>query len=743
MSKWLFLLPVIGSFALSGCSAWHAHRDGIGLVNEGKVDQGLIQLETASKLAPENMKYRAEYFLQRDKVIAGLLEKIERAERQQHWDEAAEHSRMLLQVAPDSARAQGSLLRQMRAKYLHDQLTQVDSLLAKGALADAALKLQSLEQVSWQDNSVQERKDKLALLQSIHDQDKRVLGEQFGKTISLELRDAGLRQIFEILSKETKVNFILDKDVRPELRTTVFLKDTPLKDIIRFICTTNQLQFKVLNEKTLMIYPATDEKKQQYEDLQTRTFYLSAGNAKELASIVKDMAKIKDAVPDEQLNALTVRANEEVMSFIEKLVTSQDVARPEVMLDLEVMEISSRLLDEIGIKYPGGIGVSASGAGGAGVFTIAELKNANSGIFKISIGDPALILNLREETGDSKILANPKIRVKNKIAAKVHIGDKVPLISSTINGSGTVSESISYQDVGLKLDVEPNIKINNEVEIKVGLEVSNLLERLTTPAGSQAYRIGTRSATTVLSLKDGETQILAGLVQREEKAGLAGLPGLSRLPLLGPLFSTHKDETSRSEIVLLITPRIIRNANPSFALQSFPSGTAFSPGAPPLLLPSMKPQQAQDNAPFGADDEDDTVGPLQWGLPLYGKAGGSVELLLKLDRKSWKARSFSGQLNFDPYRLQILEVLPSASLQPSLEDGSFMHQINNQQGRLLLGGKLKEAAKEGEWIKIKVGIKPSAQGPVLLTSSDFAAQDGSGKPLRLPQPVEQKITVMP
>lgn len=746
MNKYPSFFLIVTSLSLSACAAWQAHRDGISQMQEGKVEAGLSKMEQATKLEPENLQYKADFFRQRDQAIADLLQQIDAAEREQNWDRANEINHRLLALDPRNQRAKQNLLRLEKIQYAYGRLEEIDALLAKGALDEAAVRLQGLDRVVQNDEAIQVRQERLALLVAIRDRDKRVLSEQFDRTVSLELRDAGLRQIFEILSKEAKINFILDKDVRADLRATVFLKSTPLKDIIRFICTTNQLQYKVLNENTLMVFPATDEKQRLYDDLNTRTFYLSAVGAKEMASLIKDMTRLKDVYSDDQLNAVTVRASAEVLGYVEKLVMGQDISRPEVMLDLEVLEASSRLLDEIGIRYPTSAGVSLQGAAGAGgVLTLSELKNANSSLYRVKISDPALLLNLREETGDSKILANPRIRVKNKASAKVHIGDKVPLVSSTINGTSTVSESISYLDVGLKLDVEPNIKIDNEVEIKVGLEVSNLIEKIVTPAGSQAYRIGTRTASTVLTLKDGETQVLAGLVRREESAGVTGIPGLGRLPLLGPLFSSHRDESARSEIVLLITPRILRNTTPRLALQSFQSGTEAKPGAQPLLLPSLATQ-----APSGVlgssalpEEESDDQGAMQWSLPLFAKAGESVDLLLKVNRKKWRARSFSGQLSFDPYRVQVLEVSPSSTLTPLLSSEGIVYQINNQQGRLLLAGKLGNQAPDGDWVKVKLAIKPAAQGPIVLTSDSFAAQDQEGKPLRLPVPLEQKITVMP
>ena len=176
-------------------------------------------------------------------------------------------------------------------------------------------------------------------------------------------------------------------------------------------------------------------------------------------------------------------------------------------------------------------------------------------IFKLA----STLFNLKSSDGASNLLANPHIRVKNRKKAKIHIGDRVPVITNTSTATGFVSESVSYLDVGLKLDVEPTIMMDDEVSIDVGLEVSNIVNEIVTSKGSVSYRLGTRNAATVLRLKNGETQMLAGLINNEERSSADKVPGLSSLPVIGRLFSSKKTSGSKTEIVLLIRPKIIRN----------------------------------------------------------------------------------------------------------------------------------------------------------------------------------------
>jgi len=209
---------------------------------------------------------------------------------------------------------------------------------------------------------------------------------------------------------------------------------------------------------------------------------------------------------------------------------------------------------------------------------------------RVGVSDPAIALNLRQQAGRTNVLANPRIRVKNKEKAKIHIGDKVPVVTTTAGSTGFVSESVNYLDVGLKLEVEPLVYLEDDVGIKVGLEVSNIAREIRSPSGTVTYQVGTRNAATTLRLKDGETQVLAGLINDEDRRSANKVPGLSRLPVLGRLFSNNDDTVNKTEIVLLITPRVIRNIErPAARLEEFNSGTEAEVGGNPVALPVSPP----------------------------------------------------------------------------------------------------------------------------------------------------------
>lgn len=367
------------------------------------------------------------------------------------------------------------------------------------------------------------------------------------KSVSLEFKDGNLKNIFQMISRTSGINFVFDATVRDDLRASIFVKDAPVDDAIDFLLMMHQLNKKVLTDTSLLIYPSN--RSSQYEDLILRTFYLNHADAKQITSLIKQMTPIKDTYVDEKLNMITVKATYEQLRDVEKLIVSSDIPDPEVVLDVEILEIKRSKLTDIGVTLPDS--VSMSGAN-KGLLTWKELTGAKGSNINFS---PLPTINLLRQDGDTNLLANPSIRVKSREKAKIHIGDKIPIQTTTSTNGFTVGSSANYLDVGLKLEVEPRVMLNGEVSIKVSLEVSNAIL-----AVGQTYpTVNTRNTSTVMMTADGETQILAGLINDEDRKSSKKVPGLANLPMLGRLFTDVNDSKSKTELVLLITPRVVRN----------------------------------------------------------------------------------------------------------------------------------------------------------------------------------------
>jgi len=375
----------------------------------------------------------------------------------------------------------------------------------------------------------------------------------------------------------------------------------------------------VLNDTTALIYPNTAQKMREYQELVVKSFYVSNADVKQTANLVRTILKTRDIYVDEKSNILVMRDTPNTVRLAEKLIASQDLAEPEVMLEVEVLEVGYNRLLNLGVQYPGSIAWSLVGGGGTssttdatgntttstgtgtpGVFSLSEWLGRRSNLVRLTVSDPLFALNLRQQDGSTNLLANPRIRVQNKEKAKVLIGERVPVITTTAAATGGfLSQSVTYLDVGLKLEVEPLIHLDDDVSIKLGMEVSSISSTIQTTNGATVYQIGTRNANTVLRLRDGETQILAGLINDEDRRNATKVPGLGDMPVLGHLFSNNNNTNTKTEIVLLITPHLIRTlTRPEARITEFSAGTELSTsgGAQSAIMGSA-PAPANMSAP--------------------------------------------------------------------------------------------------------------------------------------------------
>ncbi|MBL8466908.1 secretin N-terminal domain-containing protein [Methyloversatilis discipulorum] len=587
--------------ALAGCATNKAFEDGKQALMAGEQERALGLFEQAAKQSPDNAEIRATLFRQREVTIARLLAQADAARMAGNREAAAAVLDRVLAMDARNPRAismRDQLLRGVR----HDAMVaEANAMFVRKDVSGAEARVRN---VLAQDASHAGARELLRQIEETRpkQQAPAALGDMFQKTVTLEFRDTSMRNVFEAIARSTGINFVFDKDVRPDIKVTLFVRNTTVAEVMRLILITNQLERSVLSENTVLIYPNTAAKVREYKELITRTFFLVNAEAKQVQNLIKTVIKTKDIYIDERLNVIVMKDTVDAVRLAEQLVESVDVAEPEVMLEVEVLEVSSNKMKELGIDFPDQIGygiltpnISNSVSTAAGITTTTtlggqllqgniNLKDTN-GLVVPYVTNPGLILNLKATDGAANLLANPRIRVKNKEKAKVHIGEKLPVFTTTSTANVGVSASVTYLDVGLKLDVEPLIHPEDDVDIKMTMEVSSIVKEVTGPQSSLAYQVGTRSTATALRLKDGETQILAGLISDEERTSASRLPGLGHLPLIGKLFSSERGSNNKTEIVLLITPRIVRNlSRPAHIAPALPAGTEAAVGAASLSI---------------------------------------------------------------------------------------------------------------------------------------------------------------
>ncbi len=610
--------------ALAGCAYNETFVQGRALIESGNVEEGLRQVEQAAKEDPKNTEVRNYYLRQKALSVQRFLTQGDDARGAGLLEQADTAYKRALEFDPDNARAKAGIEGLQRDRRSIAMLTDAESAMKLGDFDRAEKKAKDV----LVDNPGQ--RDARAILRKLEERKAKSegtmpkLNASLKKPITMEFRDAPLRTVFELISKQTGLNFVFDRDVPPDAKATVFVRNTTIEDVIRFVLVTNTLERKVLNDNTVLIYPNTQAKQREYRELVVRSFYLANADVKQTANMIRQLVKTRDFFIDEKLGLLVIRDTPEAIRIAEKLVANQDLAEPEVMLEVQVLEVGYSRLQQLGIGLPTSLSLSLVGAAGiAGQVTGTEAKHLNAGLFRLNVPDPLVSLNFKKQDGRTNVLANPRIRVKNREKARIHIGDKVPVITTTAGATGFVSESINYLDVGLKLEVEPLVYLDDDVGIKVSLEVSNIANQVKTNSGTVAYQVGTRNAATTLRLKDGETQVLAGLINDEDRRNSTGIPGLSDMGALGRLFSNNDDTVNKTEIVLLITPRVIRNIErPGLKMEEFNSGTEAEVGGAPLSLPQQQAGPAVPPAPAPAPAA--PAGPVPAPAPSVVQPSGSI-----------------------------------------------------------------------------------------------------------------------
>ncbi|WP_084904277.1 type IV pilus secretin PilQ [Burkholderia ubonensis] len=573
---------------------------------------------------PTNAQVKIDAMHDRDAEINQLLDNADRLRQESQFDAAARSVYMATELDPASERARklGAMIEQDR-KHL-GILQEADRMMQRGSYAQAADRVHRVlveNPANAMAQRMQRELDEKRRQQHAERDDKLAASSIMRTPVSLQFRDANVRMVFEALSRTSGLNVIFDRDVRADLKTTIFVQNASLQDTVDMILLQNQLDKKQMNANTLFIYPATPAKELEYQELKVRTFQLSNVDAKQIQSLLKNLLKVKEVVIDERANTVTIRGTPDMIKVADEMIAAQDLPEPEVMLEVEVLEVSHERMSQLGINWPN-------------TFTASTPSTANTWgalhhlpVNALNVSGLSATADFKLTDTDANLLASPRIRARNKEKARIMIGDKVPVISSssTPSTSGpSFTQMIQYLDVGIKLEVEPQVYRDGDVGIKLNLEVSNITNTIQSGnsqgLSSLAYQIGTRSASTSLRLRDGETQIMGGLISDEDRRNANKVPGLGQLPLLGRLFSDHEGDHKKTEIVLQITPHIVRPQVAADAdTQEVWSGTDVNVHADELRL---DPVALNAEAPAATPAADAAARPK--ARPVPGSVGGGT-----------------------------------------------------------------------------------------------------------------------
>jgi general secretion pathway protein D len=386
-----------------------------------------------------------------------------------------------------------------------------------------------------------------------------VLDPQSDEPITLAFpKPVSVFDIYRALGKGFGINVLFDPKLRDQ-KLPIELHEVDAQSALEILMRTANHFYKVLDETSIIVAEDNPQNRRNYEDLVIQTFFLSNAEVKDVMTMLRSLVGAKNIASNDQLNAIVLRDTADKVKVAERIILTNDKSRGEVVIDVELMQINTQRLQELGVSLSEYTVTQSLDPNPVRLSDVEFLNQANW-----ILNLPAIVYDFVKNSTEAQLLANPQLRISDGEQATLHIGDREPIPVTTFNSSQTVGGNIvpitsfQYQDVGIRLDLEPRIHHNQEISLKLTVEVSQISGFREATGGQRQPVIGTRTIESTIRLQDGETNFLAGLIQTDEQTGEAGVPGLSDIPIIGRLFSRRRAEQQRTDLVLTLTPHIVR-----------------------------------------------------------------------------------------------------------------------------------------------------------------------------------------
>jgi type II secretory pathway component GspD/PulD (secretin) len=531
---------------VAGCAAGRAFRRGDTAARIGDWDTAVEHYRRAIQEDPDNAVYRIA--LERAMISASVahLDQARVFEARNQIEDALREYRRASEYDPPN--------RQVAAKVLELERRLRDQMEA----AKPRPSIQQLRETARQGAAP----PPLANLNTVVD--------------PIRFNQASLRDILNFIGQATGINVTYESTFT-DRSYSVQLENVTLGEALQQIMSANQLFYKVVNQRTILVIPDNPQKRAQYEEQVVQTFYISHADAIELAQFINTIVRLPGAqttaptvVANKTANTITARATASVMGIIEQLIQSNDTPRAEVVVDVQILEVSRARAKQLGVDL-GSYAVNAVFSPERNPRTDdAEVPffNANSISRGVSTADfylavPSAVVRFLESDGQTRVVAKPQLRGAEGVALKLNLGEDVPVLSTSFTpiaqGGANFNPltSYTYRTVGVKIEMTPRVTYEGEILLDLYLENSTVggdrdVGGVTVPS------FPTRNVTTRLRLREGESTLLAGLLQDQERRSLRGFPGLLRIPVIRQLFSASNDTITQTDIVMLLTPRIVR-----------------------------------------------------------------------------------------------------------------------------------------------------------------------------------------
>jgi len=557
----------------------------------------------------------------------------EEAARRADWDAAVVHYREAVQSNPGRPEFRIALERAMlAASRVHLQAAheaeargELDAAVREyrraaeydGSNRQAAAKVAELDQVIRERIEASRPK---APIERMRERARRVTGEAIlnptQPLASIHFNNQSVREILNFIGTSSGINIVFSNDYQ-DRAYTIHLDDATLEQALQQVLSANQLFHKVLNERSILVLPDTPQNRARHEDQVVRTFFLSHADATEVAQLLNQVLRvpglpvIPTIAPNKTRNTITVRATSALVAIMERVIEANDRPPAEVVLDVNIHEVNRQRAKQFGLDLgqysitgtlspDGPPTVGTDGSVRVPPFPASSLRGISTGDLFLSV--PQAIVRFLESDTQTRLVAKPQLRGQEGQEIKLNLGDRIPVINTTfgsLGGPGSIAtqpiSSYQYEDIGVNVTMTPRVTLEGDVVLSLLVESSTLGNDIS--VGGQSFpTFGNRSIETRIRLRDGESTLLAGLLREDSRKAVRGIIGLMRLPGFRQLFSSNDNTAQQTDIVMLITPHIVRtqelrqqDVNPIYIGTQQNLGLG---GPPPLIAPPAAAEAA-------------------------------------------------------------------------------------------------------------------------------------------------------
>jgi general secretion pathway protein D len=519
-------LALLMALTLLGCSGYRSYREAQIAERHGEWDKAVLNYLELVDQYPGNISYKAGLLRSKIKASHAHFDRAKKLHQAGALDQARREYLQTLQLDPSN-------------QYAQVEYRKVVEALAQTGGGGASMSIDQLKAKTQTERA-----------------GPPVLSPKSNEPISLNFPNkVSLEDIYHALGQAFGINIQFDSKLRDKTMS-IELENVTAQEALETIMRSAGHFYKVLNENTIIVIEDNTQNRRAYEEQVIQTFFLSNAEVKEMLTLLRSLVGTKNIASNDQLNAIVLRDSADAVKVAERIISANDKARGEVVVDVELLQINTSKMRELGVELSQYSVTQSLDQDPA--LRISDLEFLNQQNWEITL--PGFIYNFVKTSSEAQLLASPQIRISDGEQANLTIGDRVPIPVTTFNSAQTVGGNIvpitsfQYQDVGIRLELEPRIHHNNEITLAIQVEVSSL-------AGFNSEgqpTISTRNIQSTIRLEDGETNFLAGLIRSDETSADVGVPGLSDIPIIGRFFSKKTTDKRRTDLVLTLTPHIIR-----------------------------------------------------------------------------------------------------------------------------------------------------------------------------------------